>query len=63
MTADIHSVKPEQNADYEREEWQALVNEPRLDMLPPEALIASIRDLAQRLLDITATPNDRSGAP
>jgi hypothetical protein len=37
----------------ERDEWLALTTEPRLDMLPKEALVASIRSLAQRCLDLT----------
>ena len=43
----------------ERDEWQALVTEPRLDMLPPEALIASIRHLARRLLELTGEDDRR----
>jgi hypothetical protein len=38
----------------ERAQWEAILNEPRLDMLPPEALIASIRYLAGRLLELTS---------
>lgn len=37
----------------ERAQWAALATEPRLDMLPVEALVASIHHLAQRLLDLT----------
>lgn len=37
----------------EREGWKALATEPRLDMLPTEALVASIHHLAQRLLELT----------
>lgn len=37
----------------EREEWQALVAAQQLDMLPKEALIASVRSLAGRLLEVT----------
>ena len=52
MTADkAPSVKP--NERNEREEWAALATEERLDMLPTEALVASIHYLAQRLLDLT----------
>ena len=39
----------------EREEWAALVAADTLHLLPPEALIASIKDLAQRLLDVAPT--------
>ncbi len=52
MTADNGtSVKP-----GEREEWAALAKETRLDMLPTEALVASIHRLAQRLLELTEEP-------
>lgn len=37
----------------EREQWRALTTEPRLDMLPTEALVASIHYLAERLLEMT----------
>ena len=40
----------------EREQWKALLIEP-LDMLPPEALIASIRYLAGQLLELTSEPD------
>lgn len=46
----------------EREQWRALTIEPRLDMLPTEALIASIRHLAQRLLDLTEVRTVSPGA-
>lgn len=36
----------------EREEWQALVDADTLHMLPAEAHIASVKHLAQRLLDL-----------
>ncbi len=39
-----------QNADSVREELEALVSADTLHMLPKEALIASIKDLAGRLL-------------
>jgi hypothetical protein len=38
----------------EREQWKALAEADGLTMLPKEALVASIKDLAGRLLDITA---------
>jgi hypothetical protein len=37
----------------ERAQWEALLNEPGLDKLPPAALVASIRYLAGRLLELT----------
>jgi hypothetical protein len=37
----------------EREEWAALRDADTLHMLPPEALVASIRHLAGRLMDLT----------
>lgn len=44
--------EPRSLAD-ERAEWEAIMNEPRLDMLPSEALVASNRYLAGRLLEKT----------
>lgn len=44
--------------DGETEEWAALVEADTLHMLPPEALIASVRHLAQRLLDL-AQPKEK----
>ena len=40
------------NAD-ERAEWEALANADTLQMLPKEALVASIKLLAERLLQVT----------
>lgn len=37
----------------EREEWKALAEADTLHMLPTEALIASLKDLATRLLEVT----------
>lgn len=42
----------------EREEWQALFDADTLHMLPSVALIASVKELAQRLLMFTAPWND-----
>lgn len=42
----------------EREEWQALLDADTLHLLPPAALIASVKELAQRLLMFTAPWND-----
>ncbi len=54
MTADQSpSVKP-----GEREEWAALAMEQRLDLLPVEALVASIHHLARRLLDLSTAEED-----
>ena len=39
----------------EREQWQALVDADTLHMLPKEALITSVRDLAARLLVVSAS--------
>lgn len=40
-------------ARMEREEWQALVDADTMNGIPVEAHIASVRHLAQRLLDLT----------
>lgn len=37
----------------EREEWKALYTAVTLHVLPTEALIASVHELAGRLLDLT----------
>lgn len=37
----------------EREEWQALAEADTLMMLPKEALVASTKHLAERLLELT----------
>jgi|HubBroStandDraft_6_1064221.scaffolds.fasta_scaffold1032694_2 hypothetical protein len=37
----------------ERDEWSALVAADTLNQLPPEALIASVKHLAHRLLELT----------
>ena len=37
-----------------RAQWAALVEAETLTMLPKEALVASIKDLAARLLELTA---------
>lgn len=37
----------------EREEWKALAEANTLHLLPIQALIASIKDLATRLLELT----------
>lgn len=42
----------------ERDEWQALVDADSLHLLPDEALIASIKQLAQRCLDLTDEPQN-----
>lgn len=36
-----------------REEWEALRDAETLDMLPTKALVATIRDLASKLLVLT----------
>lgn len=76
MTADnAHSVDPTGalSADYEREEWRALATADTLHLLPTEALIATIKHLAERLLaegdddagttSSSSTPFDEDGNP
>lgn len=45
----------------EREQWAALTTVTTLPMMPQEALIASVRHLARRLLDLTFDAHGRSG--
>jgi hypothetical protein len=47
------STEPATIDPAEREEWQALVDADTLHMLPPQALIASVKHLAARLLEIS----------
>lgn len=50
-------MNPPPASDAEREEWRALVAADTLALLPDEALIASIKALAGRLLEL-AEVND-----
>lgn len=43
----------ERTIEQEREEWRALAEADTLHMLPTGALIASIKHLAERLLEVT----------
>lgn len=47
------TVDPRKVTNIEQEEWRALAEADTLHMLPAEALIASIKDLATRLLEVT----------